>query len=68
MPFKSAKQRAYLYANEPEIAKKWSSEHGNTIRAKDGKNLSQTRKKSKNPAGVANGCGMVSRRKVTTYA
>jgi|TARA_R110000824_G_scaffold239212_1_gene427941 hypothetical protein len=31
MPFKSAKQRAYLYANEPQIAKKWASEHGNKI-------------------------------------
>jgi hypothetical protein len=31
MPFRSKKQRAYLYANEPEIAKKWASEHGNKI-------------------------------------
>ena len=31
MPFRSAKQRAYLYANKPEMAKKWASEHGNKI-------------------------------------
>ena len=27
MPFKSEKQRRYLFANEPEIAKKWSEEY-----------------------------------------
>ena len=26
MPFKSQKQRAYLHANEPAIAKKWEKE------------------------------------------
>ena len=31
MPFRSKKQRAYLYANKPEMAKKWASEHGNKI-------------------------------------
>ena len=69
MPFKSAKQRAYLYANEPEVAKSFAKKHGNKIQAKDGKNLSQSRKNSKNPKGVANGCGMVmeDRRKETTY-
>ena len=69
MPFKAAKQRAYLYANEPEVAKSFAKKHGNKIQAKDGKNLSQVRKNSKNPKGVANGCGMVmeDRRKETTY-
>ena len=69
MPFKSAKQRAYLYANEPEVAKSFAKKHGNEIQAKDGKNLSQVRKNSKNPKGVANGCGMImeDRRKETTY-
>ena len=28
MPFKSEKQRKYLWANEPEIAKKWTKEYG----------------------------------------
>ena len=28
MPFKSAKQRAYLFANEPEIARRWADTYG----------------------------------------
>ena len=28
MPFKSKKQQAYLWAKEPEIAKRWTKEHG----------------------------------------
>tara|TARA_R100000664_G_C2757976_1_gene146572 strand:+ start:207 stop:419 length:213 start_codon:yes stop_codon:yes gene_type:complete len=69
MPFRSEKQRKYLWANEPEIAKKWSKEYGSSIKAKDGVNLSQLRKNSKNPKGVAKGCGLVmdDRRKVTKY-
>lgn len=31
MPFKSKKQRAYLYANKPEIAKKWTKKYGSKI-------------------------------------
>ncbi len=31
MPFRSEKQRAYLYANEPEIAKSWTEKHGNKV-------------------------------------
>lgn len=34
MPFKSKKQRAYLYANEPEIAKRWAKKYGNKIKKK----------------------------------
>ena len=30
MPFKSEKQRRYLWANEPEIAKDWTEEYGST--------------------------------------
>ena len=29
MPFKSAAQRAYMYANHPDIAKRWSAEYPN---------------------------------------
>ena len=36
MPFKSKKQRAYLYAKEPHIAEKWAAEHGNKIVKKKG--------------------------------
>ena len=28
MPFKSEKQRRYLYKNEPAIAKKWATKYG----------------------------------------
>ena len=32
MPFKSEKQRRYMYANEPEIAKKWTQKYGSKIK------------------------------------
>ena len=28
MPFKSEKQRRYLWANEPEIAREWTDRYG----------------------------------------
>ena len=31
MPFKSEKQRKYLWANEPKIAKDWTEEYGSKI-------------------------------------
>ena len=31
MPFKSEKQRRYLYKNEPAVAKKWSKKYGSKI-------------------------------------
>lgn len=34
MPFASKKQRAYLYANKPSLAKKWSAKHGSKIKKK----------------------------------
>jgi len=39
MPFKSAKQRAYLWAKHPEIAKRWTAEHGSKIVPKKKKTL-----------------------------
>ncbi len=36
MPFKSEKQRRYLFANEPEIAKDWTETYGSKIQKKDG--------------------------------
>ena len=30
MPFKSKKQRAYLWANKPEIAKRWTEAYGSS--------------------------------------
>ena len=28
MPFKSEKQRKYMWANEPKVAKKWTEKYG----------------------------------------
>jgi len=36
MPFRSAKQRRYLWANEPEIARRWTKEHGSRIQKDNG--------------------------------
>ena len=41
MPFKSEKQRMYMYANIPKIAKKWAKKYGTKISKK-----SSSRKKS----------------------
>ena len=32
MPFKSEKQRRYLFANEPEIARDWTKTYGSKIK------------------------------------
>jgi|TARA_Y100001970_G_C13931072_1_gene698277 hypothetical protein len=38
MPFKSEKQRRYMYKNKPAIAKKWSKKYGKKIKkSKKGK-------------------------------
>lgn len=34
MPFRSAKQRAYMYANHPGLARRWAKKYGNKIRRK----------------------------------
>jgi hypothetical protein len=31
MPYKSAKQRAYMHIHHPEIAKRWDKEYGGKI-------------------------------------
>ena len=36
MPFKSEKQRRYLWANEPEIARDWTATYGSRIHKYDG--------------------------------
>jgi hypothetical protein len=42
MPFKSEKQRAYLFANKPKLAKKWADKYGTKIlKAKGGADASQ---------------------------
>ena len=37
VPFKSEKQRRYLYKNKPAIAKKWTKKYGSKIKPKKGK-------------------------------
>jgi hypothetical protein len=44
MPFKSEKQRAFLHAKHPEIAEKWTKEHGATIKKSSGRKLKTKRK------------------------
>jgi len=34
MPFKSKKQRAWMYANKPSLAKKWTKKYGSKIKRK----------------------------------
>jgi hypothetical protein len=34
MPFKSEKQRKYLWAKHPEIARRWTKKYGSKIRRK----------------------------------
>jgi|TARA_R100000541_G_scaffold37182_1_gene45137 hypothetical protein len=37
MPFKSEKQRRYLFANEPKIAKEWTEKYGSkTVKKSSG--------------------------------
>ena len=31
MPFRSEKQRSWMWANKPAMARKWTKEHGSTI-------------------------------------
>ena len=32
MPFKSKKQRAWMFKNKPDIAKKWAKKYGYKVR------------------------------------
>ena len=34
MPYKSAKQRAWMHVNEPELAKKWDEKYGGKSKPK----------------------------------
>lgn len=34
MPFQSAKQRAFMYARHPDVAKRWTREYGAKIQPK----------------------------------
>lgn len=45
MPFESEKQRRFLWANEPEVAEKWTKEYGSAIRRRMTKNEMQSMKR-----------------------
>jgi hypothetical protein len=51
MPFKSEKQRRYLWANEPQVARRWTDKYGSEVvkRAakKKGQNPDEWRRKAK---------------------
>ena len=58
MPFKSEKQRRYLWANEPEIARDWTDTYGSKIKKAEG-GISQLVKPSgdgKRPGYYGVGC------------
>lgn len=38
MPFKSIKQRKYMWAKHPDIAERWTKEYGSKIKSKKKKN------------------------------
>lgn len=37
MPFRSEKQKGWLWSNKPEIARKWAHEYGSKIQPKKNK-------------------------------
>ena len=45
MPYKSDKQRAYLHANEPAVAKKWEKEEAQASLPKRGQRTAVNRQK-----------------------
>ena len=53
MPFQSEKQRRYLWANEPEIARDWADTYGSRIKKHDGGIMRVGFKKGEGPAGGA---------------
>jgi|TARA_R100001530_G_scaffold27925_1_gene22184 hypothetical protein len=47
MPFKSEKQRKYLHANEPKLAKEWEKKYGKKKKKKKKKKISSSLKRNK---------------------
>jgi hypothetical protein len=47
MPFKSEKQRRWMHANEPEMAKRWEDEEKAKNRTDDRRSEKQKRKEKK---------------------
>lgn len=55
MPYRSAKQDAWMHIHEPEVAAKWDREYGHTAQPKPKARL--LRKKRKKPAMPAKPAG-----------
>ena len=47
MPFKSERQKRYLFANEPALAQKWASKYGSKPKPKAKSANAKKRKKRK---------------------
>ena len=48
MPFKSEKQRRFLWKFHPDVAKHWSSKYGTKVMKKKNKVVKKAKKKSYN--------------------
>ena len=57
MPFQSEKQRRYLWANEPEIARDWADTYGSRIEKNDGGIMRVGFQRGRGPAGGASAGG-----------
>ena len=44
MPYRSARQRAYMHINEPAVAAKWDSKYGGKVMAKKKKSKKKPKK------------------------
>ena len=71
MPFKSEKQRKWMHANEPEMAKKWEKEEKNEgnigITTKKGKTIELTHKTSGKEIVVVNNPSVLKKYKKLGY-
>jgi len=45
MPFRSEKQRAYLWAKEPKLARKWTEKYGSKVKPNLNEEIKKARKK-----------------------
>ena len=45
MPYRSAKQRAFMHAEHPDIAARWDKEYGGKVQKKAAKKAAPKRKK-----------------------
>lgn len=50
MPFKSEKQRRYLWANEPELAREWTEKYGSGVQEERAEKKPKRKRKRKKKA------------------